>query len=1061
MCVLMDNGLVKCYGQTTNGASGQPDTVQTAIGVSGSNIGDDASELGDFLPAIDLGSGPFPKNRPLVFCCPVGAQRQIAVGDRYACALLDNSLVKLGDNHACALLDDNTLKCWGSSYNGQSGQDSTSNIGQSANQMGDYLPPIDVGAGRRSRMMATSNAGVIITLAISAMVIGMIEEWAVGDTSGEMGDNLPFVNYGTGRTAQHISIGNGFQCALLDDSTVKCMGYGEWLGYGDTTQRGKDSALLGDHLPVLDFGTLPTTSMLGIYDNHLLYADHHQFDKHHFFREHIFQHNRDKDKLDKDLQHNLVQHHQQPHPQQNLDNFSDDLHNLDAQQHHKAQSSKAHSAIGSVSKPQDVFRAIRDVIEMEQHGRILLMLSKLPQRQAVAVELAESLNFNTSQGNATGGILAEVSAEVDTGQLKVVAFLPEALDSNVTTVTAFTTSQEEVSRVEVPREVLAQAATAAGETGAVLLSITTIKSKVAGKFQDRRVEGEATSVVGSHAVSINMRAPDGSELRVQNLDVPLRIVIKTDLENATCAFWDEREKRWSPRGVTTVPDTVPGQITCLTVHLSIFSAVAEVIWDNALLALVCSSAWDLLTPAGFQRLSETKWQSTLPAVSVFVFLALFALVFARAALVDRRNRDMVPWEEIEPALFRQAPASEVEEVPKGWCMQRVAEAKDWTLWCAGICFGVQDIASLILECKAPEASVNRCIRSLHAHRSGVAKDSLAIILQPDEKFELEEEPVNRQMSRSVGRRSRFSRLVQEVGTNMDGFGKALRDLGARWNVHIHGANTVQCILDSRWYKRVGLLFPAFHPWIALLRLSLLTSYKVRVSLIFLKLCTAGATNALFFTSSSPGPDSDPSCKKPQTLVAQLVQNTVVGVVSALLGDVIIFTLFLVQNRSPMEKDWTERSKKWQMRVWKCRALAFWLIWLVYSLVCLVYTMLFLANVRLADAHGWYMSTGMSLLQDLVILPLFLALALGLMASAALLSKGIRRRIEARWLEGYADAEEQVGKEPEEAPPGRRNSNFSQLSEARLEGGFAWGHRTEQAPQQQAWANVLPGIPHDV
>ncbi|CAE7785608.1 unnamed protein product, partial [Symbiodinium sp. KB8] len=274
------------------------------------------------------------------------------------------------------------------------------------------------------------------------------------------------------------------------------------------------------------------------------------------------------------------------------------------------------------------------------------------------------------------------------------------------------------------------------------------------------------------------------------------------------------------------------------------------------------------------------------------------------------------------------------------------------------------------------------IRSLHAHRSGVAKDSLAIILQPDEKFELEEEPVNRQISRTVGRRSRFSRLVQEVGlgTNMDGFGKALRDLGARWNVHIHGASTVQCMLASRWYRRVALLFPAFHPWIALLRLSLLTSHKVRVSLIFLKLCTAASTSALFFTSSSPGPDSDPNCKKPQTLVAQVVQNTVVGVVSALLGDVIVFALFLVQNRSPIEKDWTEQSKRWQLRVWKCRAVAFWLIWLVYSLVCLVYTMLFLANVRLVDAQGWLMSTGMSLLQDLVILPLFLALALGLMAS---------------------------------------------------------------------------------
>ena len=80
-----------------------------------------------------------------------------------------------------------------------------------------------------------------------------------------MGDNLPFINYGTGRTAQHINIGNTNQCVLLDDATVKCVGQGSWLGYGDTTDRGKDSALLGDHLPVLNFGTLPTTSMLGIY----------------------------------------------------------------------------------------------------------------------------------------------------------------------------------------------------------------------------------------------------------------------------------------------------------------------------------------------------------------------------------------------------------------------------------------------------------------------------------------------------------------------------------------------------------------------------------------------------------------------------------------------------------------------------------------------------------------------------------------------------------------------------------------------------------------------------
>ena len=38
----------------------------------------------------------------------------------------------------------------------------------------------------------------------------------------------------------------------------------------------------------------------------------------------------------------------------------------------------------------------------------------------------------------------------------------------------------------------------------------------------------------------------------------------------------------------------------------------------------------------------------------------------------------------------------------------------------------------------PSCGAHPFTRSLHAHRSGVAKDSLAIILQPDEKFELED-----------------------------------------------------------------------------------------------------------------------------------------------------------------------------------------------------------------------------------------------------------------------------------------------------------------------------------
>ncbi|CAE7546111.1 Lztr1 [Symbiodinium sp. CCMP2592] len=668
--------------------------------------------------------------------------------------------------------------------------------------------------------------------------------------------------------------------------------------------------------------------------------------------------------------------------------------------------------------------------------------------EALVAEFAAALELNSSQG-----ILDEASADVATGRLKMVAFSPAALDGNVTVI-AVSSSEVEVSRVEVSPQVLAEAAAENGVSGPILLSITTVVDPVATKFQDRRVEGEVTSLVSSGVVSINFRTPDGTGLEVDRLTSPLRLVIQTDERNASCAYWSEDEKRWSFHGVTTLPGSVPGQITCLSSHLSLFGAVSQVIWDNAFLVLKCSTAWELFTAEGFQealgQVSGTHWQSSLPAISVFTFLGLFCLVLSRAAYVDCRSWKLVPWEEIEPVLFKQTTEPSEEEAPKGWAWRRVAEVKEWTFWCAGICFGISDIAALILECKAPEASVNRCITSLHAHRSGVAKDSLEIIVQPDDRFELQEEPVSKQVTRSAARRSRFSRLVSNAvaDSSMNGFTVALRDLGARWNVHIHGATAVRSILKSRWYARVCLLFPAFHPWLAVLRLSILTSYKVRVALIFLKLCTAGATNAVFFSSTSPAPGSDPSCLPTQNLLEQLVQNTVVGMMSALLGDCAIFTLFLVQNRKPVEKDWTEAAKSRQINVWRCRAALFWFLWLLYSTSCLLYVMMFLATSRLEDAHGWYLATGVSLLQDLVVLPLFMALCLGTMASLALLSSGIRARTEAKWL-GGREVQREREPQPEEIPQSRRDSLHS---DSFLES------RIQCPPKQQQFSEILPGTP---
>jgi E3 ubiquitin-protein ligase HERC3 len=72
-----------------------------------------------------------------------------------------------------------------------------------------------------------------------------------------MGDSLPALDLGTGRRARAVilgtaaSAGDEHACALLDDWSAKCWGEGGSLGLGDTRPRGSGPGEMGDALPAV------------------------------------------------------------------------------------------------------------------------------------------------------------------------------------------------------------------------------------------------------------------------------------------------------------------------------------------------------------------------------------------------------------------------------------------------------------------------------------------------------------------------------------------------------------------------------------------------------------------------------------------------------------------------------------------------------------------------------------------------------------------------------------------------------------------------------------------
>ncbi|MBI3776967.1 MAG: Ig-like domain-containing protein [Gammaproteobacteria bacterium] len=236
-CARLDNGRVKCWGSGL--ALGLGDAESRGDNPTGPTS---PSEMGDALPYVVLGTNQQGKN-------------------------LNAVALYAGAYHTCARLDEDAkVKCWGWNNDGQLGLGNTETHGTGPLQMGDYLPALDFGSYRFALQLSLGDAhscAVLDNWNVKCWGLGIHGQLGLGSAASlggspqQMGNYLPVVNLGMNRTAPEISAGAEHTCARLDDGRTKCWGNNGagQLGIGDANDRGTNPAEMGDILPFVNLGT--------------------------------------------------------------------------------------------------------------------------------------------------------------------------------------------------------------------------------------------------------------------------------------------------------------------------------------------------------------------------------------------------------------------------------------------------------------------------------------------------------------------------------------------------------------------------------------------------------------------------------------------------------------------------------------------------------------------------------------------------------------------------------------------------------------------------------------
>jgi hypothetical protein len=139
----------------------------------------------------------------------------------------------VGRTHNCVILDDHKVKCWGDNGSGQLGLGDGKSRGADPATMGDNLPTVDLGTGRTAKSLTAGRYATCAILdddelkcwGVSFLATpdpAAVTAGLIGAFPNQMGDNLKPIDLGPGRRPIAVAIGFEETCAALDDGSFLC-----------------------------------------------------------------------------------------------------------------------------------------------------------------------------------------------------------------------------------------------------------------------------------------------------------------------------------------------------------------------------------------------------------------------------------------------------------------------------------------------------------------------------------------------------------------------------------------------------------------------------------------------------------------------------------------------------------------------------------------------------------------------------------------------------------------------------------------------------------------------